>query len=458
MAEIVTASVQANSEIITATLTSGSEQMTASINVAARGTTGSTGSTGATGATGVGYSGINSTSNITIGTGVKTFTLTGGNAGAFITGQRIRAIHSDTPTFWIEGYANYIGGGTLIITSDLTAGSGTHNNWNFAIAGQVGATGETGATGATGPQGPAGPVSSVAGRTGEVTLVTADITDATTYVPFLAAASNTFTGLASFTSTTRPTSSGTGTPAGTSLITRDDFYTEQLFSRPLARSYPIYGLVQGTGSAVGLTTDFQTLQNAAINGSSSYGLFSRTWTHAPGGTGSNNLVNQQVMFSHTGVIDISNAFCAVRFLVGVATGSAPNSDANALTGRGVGWEVYYSATNSRNEIRILTHNGTTYTAGTGVAFPCANARFSHIVLEILGTGTVNLYGSNSAADNGSSGVCPRPSSTPITTSAVGPSGANRYSGQYCTLSCVTTTTGTAGVSMIKLQDSMIKFS
>lgn len=288
-------------------------------------------------------------------------------------------------------------------------------------------------------------------------LVIADITDATTYVPFLAAASNTFTGIASFTSTTRPTSSGTGAPAATSLITRDDFYTEQLFSRPLARTYPMYGLVQASGGP-GLTTDFQTLQCVATNGSTSYGLFSRTWTHAPGGTGQNNLVNQAVMFSHTGVIDISNAFCAVRFLVGVATGSAPNSDANALTGRGVGWEVYYSATNSRNEIRILTHNGTTYTAGTGVAFPCANARFSHIVLEILGTGTVNLYGSNSAADNGSSGVCPRPSSTPIATSAVGPSGANRYSGAFCTLSCVTTTTGTAGVSMIKLQDSMIKFS
>lgn len=53
-------------------------------------------------------------------------------------------------------------------------------------------------------------------------LVIADITDATTYVPFLAAASNTFTGLASFTSTTRPTSSGTGTPAATSLITKAD--------------------------------------------------------------------------------------------------------------------------------------------------------------------------------------------------------------------------------------------
>jgi len=223
MAEIVTASVEANSEVITATLTSGSEQMTAAINVAARGTTGPTGATGATGATGVGYSGIASTSNITIGTGVKTFTLTGGNAGAFITGQRIRAIHSTTPTYWMEGYANYIGGGTLIITVDLVAGSGSHNAWNFAIAGQVGETGATGATGATGPQGPAGPVSSVAGRTGAVTLTVADVSGAAPTASPTFTGATTVSGTAAFTNTARPTAVNvTGTPASTDLITLGD--------------------------------------------------------------------------------------------------------------------------------------------------------------------------------------------------------------------------------------------
>jgi hypothetical protein len=122
--------------------------------------------TGATGPTGVGYSGVNSTSTITIGTGLKTFTLTGSNSGAFLTGERIRAIHSDTPTYWMEGYANYIGGGTLILTVDLIAGSGSHNNWNFAIAGQVGVTGPTGPTGATGSTGAASTVTGPTGLTG----------------------------------------------------------------------------------------------------------------------------------------------------------------------------------------------------------------------------------------------------------------------------------------------------
>jgi hypothetical protein len=102
---------------------------------------------GATGATGVGYTGVTSVSTITIGSGLKTFTLVAGYAGAFITGMRIRAIHSDTPTYYLEGTANYVGAGTLIITVDKFNGSGSHNSWAFASAGEVGQTGATGASG-----------------------------------------------------------------------------------------------------------------------------------------------------------------------------------------------------------------------------------------------------------------------------------------------------------------------
>jgi hypothetical protein len=105
---------------------------------------------GVQGIPGVGYTGVTSTSTITIGSGLKTFTLVAGYAGAFITGMRIRAIHSDTPTYYLEGTANYIGAGTLIITVDKFNGSGSHNSWAFASAGEVGQTGATGATGASG--------------------------------------------------------------------------------------------------------------------------------------------------------------------------------------------------------------------------------------------------------------------------------------------------------------------
>ena len=102
---------------------------------------------GATGATGAGYSGVTSTSTITIGSGLKTFTLVSANQGAFLTGMRIRAIHSDTPTYYMEGTANYVGAGTLIITVDKFNGSGSHNSWLFAVAGEVGQTGATGSSG-----------------------------------------------------------------------------------------------------------------------------------------------------------------------------------------------------------------------------------------------------------------------------------------------------------------------
>jgi hypothetical protein len=122
------------------------------------GATGATGSTGATGATGIGYAGVTSVSTITLGTGLKTFTLVGSNQGAFTTGQRVRAIHSDTPTYFLEGNANYIGGGSLLITVDKFNGSGSHNSWLFAVAGEVGQTGASGADGSSGVIGVTAPI------------------------------------------------------------------------------------------------------------------------------------------------------------------------------------------------------------------------------------------------------------------------------------------------------------
>ena len=95
---------------------------------------------GVQGASGIGYTGVTSISTITLGTGLKTFTLVSGYAGAFITGMRIRAIHSDTPTYYMEGTANYVGGGTIILTVDKFNGTGSHNNWNFAVSGETGVT------------------------------------------------------------------------------------------------------------------------------------------------------------------------------------------------------------------------------------------------------------------------------------------------------------------------------
>jgi hypothetical protein len=166
------------------------------------GNTGATGATGAQGPQGIGYTGVTSASTITIGSGLKTFTLVSSYAGAFVTGMRIRAIHSDTPTYFLEGTANYVGGGTLIITVDKFAGSGSHNSWLFAVAGEVGQTGATGATGATGVVAATAPITYDSGTQtvgitqSGLTLTQSQVTNLTTDLAAKAnlAGGNSFTG------------------------------------------------------------------------------------------------------------------------------------------------------------------------------------------------------------------------------------------------------------------------
>jgi hypothetical protein len=79
--------------------------------------------------------------------------------------MRIRAIHTNSTTDWMEGPANVASGTTIIITVDKTSGSGTYAAWTFAATGEIGATGSTGATGSQGPTGPTGPTG-LTGATG----------------------------------------------------------------------------------------------------------------------------------------------------------------------------------------------------------------------------------------------------------------------------------------------------
>jgi hypothetical protein len=116
-----------------------------------QGSPGTNGSNGTNGADGVGYTGVTSTSNISIGSGLKTWSVA--SSQAFQAGMRVRAIHSDTPSYWMEGFCQVATSSTIIITVDKFNGSGSHNSWKFAVSGEVGQTGDTGATGATGPSG-----------------------------------------------------------------------------------------------------------------------------------------------------------------------------------------------------------------------------------------------------------------------------------------------------------------
>ena len=131
------------------------------------GLTGPAGTNGTNGTNGVGYTGVTSTSSIPVTTGLHTWTVA--NVGAFLPGMRIRAIHTDTPSIWLEGPANVASGTTIIITADKVSGSGTHNTWKFAVAGEIGSTGATGA------QGPSGVIAVTAPITNTGTSTSANI-------------------------------------------------------------------------------------------------------------------------------------------------------------------------------------------------------------------------------------------------------------------------------------------
>jgi hypothetical protein len=133
----------------------------------ATGGTGPTGAVGAQGPTGAGYSGVVSTSSVTIGAGTKTFTVP--YTGAFVVGERVRVINTGVSANYMAGVITTLTP-NVIVSVDTTSGSGTFTAWTFAVDGNVGPTGPsggpTGAQGSTGPTGATGPSGGPTGAAG----------------------------------------------------------------------------------------------------------------------------------------------------------------------------------------------------------------------------------------------------------------------------------------------------
>lgn len=108
-----------------------------------------TGPTGPAGPVGDNFSGVSSSTSITIAEGTLTFTVN--DVGAYVVGNRVRVAAFDEPTEFIEGVIIDIFNSDVAILVDKTNGLGnTYNDWNLSIG-----AGELGPTGATGPQGTA---------------------------------------------------------------------------------------------------------------------------------------------------------------------------------------------------------------------------------------------------------------------------------------------------------------
>jgi hypothetical protein len=128
-----------------------------------QGNTGNTGNTGGTGATGVGYNalktktvggGLQSSTNVSLGT--KTFNFNANLYTAFVTGNRVRVFQTGTSTIYLEGDVTSVTDNSptntqYTIQSDYINGDDTifTNDWTMVLVG---------VRGSTGPQGNTGPV------------------------------------------------------------------------------------------------------------------------------------------------------------------------------------------------------------------------------------------------------------------------------------------------------------
>lgn len=132
--------------------------------IGATGAQGLTGATGIQGATGIGYL-LTSGSSNTIGTGVKTFTVSLDSTASMYRAGNFVTVANSGANFMFGQITSY-SGTTLSVNVTFTVGSGTYTAWSFGLSSSPGATGPTGATGigsigATGAQGATGPAGSV---------------------------------------------------------------------------------------------------------------------------------------------------------------------------------------------------------------------------------------------------------------------------------------------------------
>ena len=117
---------------------------------------GPTGPTGPTGPIGLGYTTLTSSTTMTIGLGIQTFTVNVPNTDtAFNVGQRVRI--RNTISTYMEGVIISFSGTTMQVLIDYFSGTVIPLSvWSISLTGDVGTTGATGPTGLTGNQGDTG--------------------------------------------------------------------------------------------------------------------------------------------------------------------------------------------------------------------------------------------------------------------------------------------------------------
>jgi hypothetical protein len=130
------------------------------------------------------------------------------------------------------------------------------------------------------------------------------------------------------------------------------------------------------------------------------------------------------------------------------TSALPAGEANALTGRGFGWEVYYDGS-SKVLFGLFAHDGTTYatTAGASAiditAVSATVDTFFQVTVELLADGTVQAFaGFGTLAQ-----VMAMSHDTPVLTLAGGPTSGSFANLGYPCWSCANHSTNAATIQL-----------
>jgi hypothetical protein len=262
-----------------------------------------------------------------------------------------------------------------------------------------------------------------------------------------------------FTNALRPTFSGSGTPTATSLITRADAVDEIIFNMARIQRSDHAQAYTANGGTSSLSDGDNINTGTAANNRPvcvRYRQINRF------GSGVNIAVCPMRIASYGGFGHgaTSNVDSKIRCGIGMALGaSIPAANANALAGRGFGWEIYWDGTNI--VFGLFAHDGTTYVTTDGASGrsaaiatgqnPTSYDGFFHIIVG-LSAGVVSawtVFTNNPVAPM-------RVSGTPTLTLAGGPTTGNNFATSGVQWACVNHSTNTAaGSTSIKVLDRLL---
>ena len=246
------------------TVITGEGSTSYSVSTSARGPAGATGATGATGPTGAtGATGDTGATGATGAAGPNTVTTsTTTNITGIIKGNGSVVSQAISGTDYAAALGaddNYVTDAQLVVIGNT---SGTNTGDQFTSVTSERLLGRHAGGSGAAQEVTVGNGLEFSGSGIRRSALTGDITASagsnSTTLAGTIAGNKTFSGDMSFSSTTRPTSGGTGTPAATSLITRDDAdlrYGNYIVSRLTADGTPIQSqtTLQDTGCSVDLT-------------------------------------------------------------------------------------------------------------------------------------------------------------------------------------------------------------